>query len=475
MRMRPLIRIGDITFGGAAAFLFGVFAANMGWNVWMLCVIGSFLGMTTLLFFGLGNIGKYAALLIFAIAIGGLYYRVYIFWQKKQTDVPSGKETAFFGVVTEEPKPAGNFTMITVKLSHPYSGIVDVFAMPTNQLHYGDELWIKGNVSVSKDAGEPPALFFPETRVVAEHQGIWLMETVIDLKDAIVQKITEMLPADQAALLEGIMLGTTSAMSAALKAQMEASGTSYIVGMYGYKIAIISFALGTAFADRMPRKMLLAITLVTITLFVWGSGGSISAIRAAIMGSSAIVARGSGRAFSARNTVVFAATGMVLLDTSLLTDAAFQLSFLSFLGIYCLGTPIENFFRWKDKGAFHWREHAMLSLSTNFAIVPVVMATFGQFSLLSFISNILIMIPWLAILTFGAILILFSFVAPFLAFPVVQIMNILLRYELLIIRIFAAVTVPMPALFGSSPAIVLYYGILVFFAHYHAASPEKTS
>jgi len=111
---------------------------------------------------------------------------------------------------------------------------------------------------------------------------------------------------------------------------MEASGTSYIVGMYGYKIAIMTYALAAALKNHLSRRMLLWITLLAIVLFVIASGGTISAIRAAIMGSFVAMARGTGRVFNARNAVTIAAVGMVMMNATLLTDAAFQLSFLSF-------------------------------------------------------------------------------------------------------------------------------------------------
>ena len=406
---------------------------------------------------------------------GIFYYHAYTDWQTAHTHLPEGKQAAFFGIVAQEPKPAGNFTMLVVSVLHPYAGTVDVFTMPDSQFHYGDELWIEGKPDVSKDLGEPLAVFLPKLRVIAEHQGFWLEEMLINIKDAITKKIIEAFPADEAALLAGIMIGTTGTISATLKAQMETSGTTYIVNMYGYKIAVITAALAVALKDHLPRKILLWITLGAVALFVFASGGTISAVRAAIMGSFAVIAHGTGRMFNPRNAVTFAALGMVFTDATILTDAGFQLSFLSFLGIYYLGPPINNYFHWTDGGAFQWKEHAMLSLATNLAILPIVMNTFGEFSLTSFISNILIMIPWLAVIAFGALFVLASFVSPVLAFCIAQIVGIFLRYELFIIHLFSVITVNMPAVFGSAFVIALYYGILIIFAHYyyHAAATQK--
>lgn len=441
------MKTGDMAFGVAAAFLFGIFVADNGWNIFRMA------------------------------AAGMLYYHSYNHWQTTHSHVPSGKDVAFFGVITEAPKPAGDFTMLVVSLLHPYAGTLDIFTFPgASQFHYGDEIWISGSVAASKDAADPPAIFLPQLRVIAAHQGSWLKEWVINAEQAIEQKIALALPADQAALLAAIMLGTSAPLGAALKAQMETSGTSYIVNMYGYKIIVITFALSAMLKDHVPRRVLVWITLGAIGSFVFLSGGTISAIRAGIMGSLAVVARGTGRVFSARNAVTFAALGMAIANAAVLTDAAFQLSFLSFLGIYYLGPPIKHFFHWtEDAGAFQWRSHTILSLSTNLAILPVVMNTFGSFSLTSFFSNILIMIPWLAVLVSGILLVLFSCLAPPLTFCAAQMTGIVLRYELFIIHFFSACAVPLPPVFGSPLAISLYYGVLILFAHYYVAPSSEKS
>jgi ComEC/Rec2-related protein len=469
---------GDLSFGIAAAFLFGIFAANMGWNTFLLGMTGIFACGVVLVYSVRRRwLWKWFAIFFFAAAAGVLYYHAYIDWHAAHTRLPTGKSAAFFGVVTETPKAAGKYTMLAVFLLRPYAGVLDIFTFPNDdQFHYGDELWISGAVAgaSSKDgSNEPPAMFLPQLRVVAHHQGFWLKELVINVEKDIVQKIAQALPADQAALLAAILLGTTGTLGVALKAQMEASGTSYIINMYGYKIIIITFALAAALKDHVPRRALLWITLGVIALFIFISGGTISALRAAIMGSFAVVARGTGRKFSARNAITFAAVGMAVTNAGVLTDAAFQLSFLSFLGIYYLGPPIEHFFHWTDEGVLQWRSHAMLSLSTNLAILPIVMNTFGDFSLTSFVSNILIMIPWLAIIVFGAFLVVSLYIVPPFAFCVAQIVGVLLQYELFIIHLFAVITLPMPAVFGSAFAIALYYVVLILFAHYYAAPPSQ--
>jgi competence protein ComEC len=467
--------VGDICFAAALLFLFGVFAADAGWNIFLIIFAFAACAATAILFFKTERVWKRAVIFLFALLGGIFYFRAYVLWQTAHNKFPAGKQETFFGVIQEEPKAAGNFVILPISLVKPYTGTVDIFVSRNTGggYSYGDEVWVQGTVAVSKDAGEPPAVFLPRVRVIALHEGSWLKEAMIDLKQGIVRVIAGIFPADQAALLSGIMIGSTGAISAVLKNQMDISGTTYIVNMYGYKIAILASALAFALKDHLPRRALSAVVLAVIALFVMVSGGSASAVRAGVMGSLAVVARGTGRVFNARNAVTFAALGMVLMNATLLTDAGFRLSFLSFLGIYYLGPPINNLFRWTNGGAFQWKEHSMLSLSTNLAILPIVMNTFGEFSLTSFLSNVLIMIPWVVILTLGAPVIVLGSVSTALTFGVAQVTGVLLRYELFIIRIFSVITVPMPPVFGSAFVVALYYGSLILFSYYYAAPPEK--
>jgi ComEC/Rec2-related protein len=467
-------RRGDIFFAITAAFLLGVLAENMGWGMLSLGLIGMFCAIAVVLFFRIERFWKYTVFLFIAAIAGGFYYHAYIDWHMADEYVPIGKDAAFFGIVKEEPRAAGNFTMFVVSLVRPYAGTVDIFGLPDGaQFQYGDEIWTQGVVTLSRDTNEPPTVFLPHMRLIAHYEEPWFKEAVINIKEGIVRDIARLLPTDEAALLSGIMVGTTGTMSAALKARMESSGTTYIVAMYGYKIAVIILALSAAFKNHVSRKILMSILLIAIALFVFASGGTVSAIRAGIMGSFAAIARGTGRMFNPRNALTFAAFGMVLMDATLLTDVGFQLSFLSFLGIYYLGPPINNYFNWTNGGMLQWKEHAMLSLSTNLAILPVVMNTFGGFSLMSFISNILIMIPWLAVIVFGTVLVVLGFVSPVLASCITPIVRIFLQYELFIIHACSAIAIPLPAVFGSSIAIALYYGALIIFAHYYATPSQK--
>ena len=473
-----IIRAGDFAFGAAVAFMVGVFAANERWNV-VAVALAAGIGVRAagMVIPAILSAWRWAALAAVVCLAGSLYYIGFIAWRNAHTNLPSGRDAAFFGIVAEEPKPtaSGGFLLFPLTLQKPYAGTIDVFAPVYDDFHYGDLVWVQGNVEAPSGSGELPAAFRPRVRLVAQQNGWAWKERVIAFKAAIARTFARVLPPDQAALLSAIVLGQAGIVGGAMKAQMEASGTSYIVGMYGFKIAIIMRSLESALKDHLSRWWLIGVMAAAIVLFVAASGANISVSRAAVMGAFALGARAVRRAGSPRNALALSALAMILADATLTTNAAFQLSFLSYWGIYYLRDPINHLFGWENEGFLQWKQHAMLSLTTNLAIVPVVMNTFGEFSFSSFVSNVFIMIPWVAVFVCGAFIAAAGAVAPPLAFIGAKVAGLFLSYELFVIRMFAMVAVPIPPVFGSVPAIVLYYGLLIIAAHYYRrARPAAT-
>jgi ComEC/Rec2-related protein len=459
--------VGDIFFGSVAVFLFGIFAADIHWNIYLCGGIGILIGMIAVV---LDHLSWKHLFIMIAIGWCGIVYsNGFAYWKSSTIRLPTVKQAEFFGIVTAQPKSTGNFILFPVRLLAPYSGSVDIFASSYNHSQYGDLIWVKGTPTTSGDGGELPAIFLPKTGTVTTHKGYWIIERLIAFRIAMIGRLNELLPQDQAGLLAGIILGGTNTVSSELKQQMEVSGTSYVNGMYGYKIAMITLLIAELLKDRISRRMLLLVTFMSMAGFVFVSGANISVVRAGIMGTFMLIARWYGREFAPRNALAFTAFGMTLFDPGILVDAGFQLSFLSFIGIYHLGQPIENLFHWTNRGFLNWKEHTMLSLSTNLAILPIVMNTFGGFSLTSFVSNILIMIPWPLALLFGITVLLLGSLSTHLIFFILPLLNIIMNYELLVIRVFAKFAVPLPSIFGSAFMIALYYGLVIIFAHHYAS------
>ena len=149
----------------------------------------------------------------------------------------------------------------------------------------------------------------PIITVIAKNRGFWLREQLIDFKAALFQKLDELLPQDEAGLLGGVTFGGANGISAELKNEMKLSGTSYILSMYGYKIAAVVAIASALLKTFFSRRAVLVFCLALILLFVVMAGLEASAVRAGIMVSLALIARQLGRRYSMRNALMLTAAG----------------------------------------------------------------------------------------------------------------------------------------------------------------------
>lgn len=473
------IFIGDAVFCAAIGFLTGVLTAGFGWNI---VAVGGmiFVAWIAGLFFQGKSLSRYSttlAVIFLGIFFAGvLYYHAYLARQAATMKFPAGKAVMFSAIVTSEPSASAKYLLFDAQLEKPYMGTITIFAPPGGDFNYGDEVRVAGPIEPPQTPGDLPAAFPKKIAVLAEHRGFWLREKLIDFKALILEKFNETLPSgDEAALLGGETLGGTDGMSLDLKNQMSASGTSYITAMYGYKMFVIAGFIEAALANFVFRRARLGIALSAVVLFVIMAGGGASVVRGAIMGALGLLARNTGRVFSTRNAMVFTAAAMALWDPAAVSQPVFLLSFLSVIGMAYLTRPIEKLLRWEGKSGddpnmLDWREAIVVAAASLLPIIPIIVASFGDFSLSSFPSNALIALPLSAVTFFGFILALTSFIAPWLAFFIAQFAHGILLYQLAVIKIFAVIVIPLPAIFNSPIVSTVYYVALVWFAYAYRQS-----
>jgi competence protein ComEC len=282
------------------------------------------------------------------------------------------------------------------------------------------------------------------------------------------------LPSEQSELLSAIMSGSTSAVDSDLKSQMSISGTSYVVNMYGYKINLFAAALLGVGKRFFSRRIAFIIAAFVVIVFILMAGAPLTAIRAGIMMGLVFLAKISGRQFHTRNVFTFTMAVMLLFDPTLLGNVGFQLSFLSLLGLFVLGPPFKRLFRYTGHELLEWKAHAIMALSVNAAIMPLVMMQFGDFSITSFISNFLITIPLAAVIALALTIAALGCLSLQLAYFAGSIANIFLSYQLWVIKIFSVVVVPIPSIFQSGFFIAAYYFLLAAFALYYEKNQDET-
>ncbi len=292
---------------------------------------------------------------------------------------------------------------------------------------------------------------------------------MIALKLTALASFKRALSADAAAFLGGIVFGSKVGISDTLKQMLSVTGTTHLIAVSGYKVTLVIVTTGELFLRFLNRRAAIALAVVSLALFVLMVGFEASAIRAAVMGIIALVAREAGETFDMRNAIAFTAFGMALQNPTILTnDLSFVISFLAVLGIVYLGPPFKILFHFENDGLFGWKEAAITTLSAQLATMPVLMNAFGRFSLIAIPANVFTLSLLPLTMCLGCMLACLGLASNYLAFAAAKLAGLLVGYELAVIRISARIAVPFPLPVNSEFAMFLYYLILVIFIFSHA-------
>lgn len=211
------------------------------------------------------------------------------------------------------------------------------------------------------------------------------------IPEAMKSAYRKLLPSSFSSLLAAVTLGDVQDMPRDLLYQLNNSGIRHITALSGLHFTIIVSSISKGFNVLVKKKRLMfSLSIILSLAFVLLTGLKISALRAALMALIANLAYVVERTPSRRNSLVFAALIILLLDPSSLLNVSFQLSFAALVGIYYLKPLIEKTISWKNDLLF-------TTLSAQIATAPFLFFYFGQFNPLSVFNNIAVLplVPFL--------------------------------------------------------------------------------
>jgi competence protein ComEC len=217
----------------------------------------------------------------------------------------------------------------------------------------------------------------------------WWQRGADALRDGLRRAAAEALSERPAALLPGLAIGDTSTMPGVLRDEFRATGLTHLTAVSGANVAIVVGAvfglLGLLHAGPRTRVVCAALALVG---FVVLARPSPSVLRAAVMGSVALLAVLSGRRRSAVPALAAAVIGLLLVDPALATDPGFALSVLA-TGALVLLAP-----GWSAKlrrvGVPPGLAEALtVPAAAHLVTAPVVAGLSGEISMVAVAANLL--------------------------------------------------------------------------------------
>jgi competence protein ComEC len=195
------------------------------------------------------------------------------------------------------------------------------------------------------------------------------------------------LPAHEASLLLGLVIGDDRAQPREMISSFRDSGLSHLTAVSGQNIAFVIAAASPLLTRLRPRARLAA-SLVVLAWFTVITRAEPSVLRAAAMASVAVVSFTFGWAVRAPLVLAVSAYGLALIDPMLLWSVGFWLSVGATAGLVFIMAPLSRLLlRWKCPQILISPLSSTLAAQAG-TLLPMFL-TFGRIAPIGIITNLL--------------------------------------------------------------------------------------
>ena len=358
----------------------------------------------------------------------------------------AGEEVSFNATVVAEPDYRDAQTKLTVR-PDGFNDKILINAPPYESYQYGARLAATGTLawpkSFTTDNGRTfnyqkylakDGVFFtlerPVISALPSTGGSAVLKSLFKLKAWFTGRLQILLPEPESSLMAGLLVGEQQSLGDEWNNRFRAAGLSHIVVLSGYNLSVVAENVLRLANLFLARNLSLFTGAVGIIAFAAMAGGGAAVVRAALMALIALLARYTGRVYQA--TLALVAAGLVMILWNPLTlryDLGFQLSFLATLGVIH-GPPLLAPYFHKLTDRFGLKEVLLTTLSAQIIVLPWILYTTGNLSLIALPANLLVLpaVP---------VTMLVGFLTVFIS-PLAFVTHFLLAYILLIVKLAAS-------------------------------------
>jgi competence protein ComEC len=308
--------------------------------------------------------------------------------------------------------------------------------------HYGDRVVVRGYLETPPETetfsyrdylqrkGIYSTMNWATVSTLEPDQGNWFRKIIFALKEKSLQLVYQLWPDPEASLFAGILLGVESTIPEEVQDAFKETGTSHIIAISGFNIAIVSSLFTKSFGRILGLYKGATTALVAISIYTILVGADAAVVRAAIMGGLSLGAGLVGRRQYGIHALSITAAVMAFLDPNILWDVGFQLSFAATLGLVLYAEPLQEIFtrvasRWlgEDRAlslAGPVGEFILFTFAAQVTTIPIMAYHFGTLSWVSFLVNPLILPFQPPIMVFGGL----SLIIGLIWFPLGKILGI---------------------------------------------------
>ena len=264
--------------------------------------------------------------------------------------------------------------------------------------------------------------------------GTWIQRQLYGLRAQGEALLNRTLPEPHAALANGILLGIDAGIPDDLYEKFNLTGTSHVIVISGSNVAIIVAALMAIFQRALGRRRAIYPTLAGIGCYALLVGGDAAVMRAALMGGLVVLAGALNRRSTALVSLAAACWAMTLINPLMLWDVGFQLSSMATASLILFTPAVTGLFArlWPgfqagpltadqpadpapdDTGAgvkgvgknlLHGlvADGLIVTLAANVLVLPLVVYYFHRLSVVSLLTNLVIVPVQPLILLWGSL------------------------------------------------------------------------
>ena len=441
-KLRVRIHKSYVLVGVASGVILTIAAAQL-WNFIPLSELSSWPWLIVAVVLAVVSLaGASPATFLLSVLAGGLIanYRVNLdLMDQRYLESLIGQTITISGVITEDPSSMdmgyvfrlGNLrtgaSLNAQDLSSDDSGsgamsMSGVIYAQVEDVAFGEEIPKRSDVvslrgELNAGFGTFIGSFYrPEvTGIGRSESGDWLL----NLRDTFSEATRKVIESPAVDLGLGYVLGVKSTLPEELQMTLQTVGLTHIVVASGANLSILVDFARKRFG-KISRFAAWLVASVLVVLFVCMVGFSATMVRAGLVSLLSLVAWYFGRHFLPGRLLIIVAAITLMYSPTYVLDVGWQLSFAAFAGILVVGPRLTHFF-YSDKrqeGLNLKNQHllkgskgpnfiaAMLieTVAASLLCLPILIYTFGQFSLISLLANLFIVptIPYAMATTFCA-------------------------------------------------------------------------
>jgi len=410
-------------FWVALAFLGGILLSSivpLPWHLWLgLGLFGLLAGVLIKLF-------RRSSLLVLLLLPGFLFLGAARYQAQQPVITPDHisyyndhpQRIYVTGVIVEPPDVRDTYINLRLEVEAidlgegdvPASGLLFVRLNNEYDLSYGDHVRVRGLLETPPEDEEfsyRDYLALQGVRSILRTNAITVIPFggrtdlipafIYRIKASLMQRIYVLFPEPEASLMAGVLLGDDNRIPAEIQQAFKNTGTSHIVAISGFNIAIIAAIFITLFSRFFGKRWGPLLAILAIAFYTVLVGASPSVVRAAIMGTLSILAGQAGRRNLALNMLALTAGVMALFDPFILWDVGFQLSFMATLGLVLYAQPMQEAVSGfltrhfpnapVEKIVGPFSDYFLLTLAAQITTLPISAYHFERISLVSILAN----------------------------------------------------------------------------------------